>query len=227
MAEFISSFGKIRGKFGNVISYVGANGKNYCKGASLSRKSGTEAQKRQAAAFSAVVKGKIWMKRVIRLGFPGNIYPKGFNGFTSVNVMTAVTVEKIDSTKPVDRHKKTVQEFRGTIDYAKLRVAAGSLVPPVVVCEVDAEDRKVHFTHQKVVVEAIDCFGDDEIYGVLLYAPNYFCKVVKLGTRGENMDESMSFPKEVEAEGMAIYVFARAADGKDTSDSVCLQDGVY
>lgn len=118
MAEFVNSFGKIRGKFGNVISYVGANGKNYCKGASLSRKSGTEAQKRQAAAFGAVVKGKIWMKRVIRLGFPGNIYPKGFNGFTSVNVMTAVTVEKIDSTKPVDRHKKTVQEFRGTIDYA-------------------------------------------------------------------------------------------------------------
>lgn len=82
MAEFVNSFGKIRGKFGNVISYVGANGKNYCKGASLSRKSGTEAQKRQAAAFGAVVKGKIWMKRVIRLGFPGNIYPKGFNGFT-------------------------------------------------------------------------------------------------------------------------------------------------
>lgn len=70
MAEFVNSFGKIRGKFGNVISYVGANGKNYCKGASLSRKSGTGAQKRRLR-LSVPCEGKIWMKRVIRLGVSG------------------------------------------------------------------------------------------------------------------------------------------------------------
>ena len=38
MAELMNPIGKIRGKFGNVIAYVGANGKNYCKGAEVSRK---------------------------------------------------------------------------------------------------------------------------------------------------------------------------------------------
>ena len=44
MAEFINSLGKIRGKFGNVITYGGPNGKNYCRGASISRKPSQEPQ---------------------------------------------------------------------------------------------------------------------------------------------------------------------------------------
>ena len=51
MAEFVNSIGQVRGKFGNVVAYVRANGKNYCKGASISRKPSTESQKQQAAAF--------------------------------------------------------------------------------------------------------------------------------------------------------------------------------
>ena len=162
------------------------------------------------------------MARAIRLGFPGNQYPKGFNGFTSVNVTTAVTVEKINPMKPIARYKKATQEYRGVIDYSKLRVAAGALVSPVVVCEVESGNRKVHFSHQRRVVEAIDCFLDDEIYGVLLHESTHSCKVMRLGTRGEDWNESMDFPEEAEAEGLVVYVFARAADGKDTSDSVCL-----
>ena len=45
MAEFVNSIGQVRGKFGNVVAYVRANGKNYCKGASISRKPSTELQK--------------------------------------------------------------------------------------------------------------------------------------------------------------------------------------
>ena len=45
MAEFVNSIGQVRGKFGNVVAYVRANGKNYCKGASISRKPSTESQK--------------------------------------------------------------------------------------------------------------------------------------------------------------------------------------
>ena len=222
MAEFVNSSGQVRGKFGNVVAYVRANGKNYCKGASISRKPSTESQKQQAAAFAVVVSRKGWMARAIRLGFPGNQYPTGFHGFTSANVTTAVTVEKVNPMKPIVRYKKAIQEYRGIIDYSKLRVAAGDLVSPVVGCEVEAESRKVHFSHQGMAVEAIDCFWDDEIYGVLLREATYSCKVMRLGMRGEDWNESMDFPEEAEAEGLVVYVFARAADGKDTSDSVCL-----
>ncbi len=223
MAEFVNSIGQVRGKFGNVVAYVRANGKNYFKGASISRKPSTESQKQQAAAFAVVVSRKGWMARAIRLGFPGNQYPKGFNGFTSANVTTAVTVEKVNPMKPIVRYKKAIQEYRGIIDYSKLRVAAGALVSPVVGCEVETENRKVHFSHQGMAVEAIDCFWDDEIYGVLLHEATYSCKVMRLGTRGEDWNESMDFPEEAEVEGLVVYVFARAADGKDTSDSVCLK----
>ena len=222
MAEFVNSIGQVRGKFGNVVAYVRANGKNYCKGASISRKPSTEPQKQQAAAFAVVVSRKGWMARAIRLGFPGNQYPKGFNGFTSANVTTAVTVEKVNPMKPIVRYKKAIQEYRGIIDYSKLRVAAGALVSPVVVCEVEAENRKVHLSHQGMVVEAIDCFLDDEIYGVLLHESTHSCKVMRLGTRREDWNESMDFPEKAEEEGLVVYVFARAADGKDASDSVCL-----
>lgn len=222
MAEFVNSIGQVRGKFGNVVAYVRANGKNYCKGASISRKPSTESQKQQAAAFAVVVSRKGWMARAIRLGFPGNQYPKGFNGFTSANVTTAVTVEKVNPMKSIVRYKKAIQEYRGIIDYSKLRVAAGALVSPVVVCKVEAENRKVHFSHQGMVVEAIDCFLDDEIYGVLLHESTHSCKVMRLGMRGEDWNESMDFPEEAEVEGLVVYVFARAADGKDTSDSECL-----
>ena len=223
MAEFVNSIGQVRGKFGNVVAYVRANGKNYCKGASISRKPSTESQKQQAAAFAVVVSRKGWMARAIRLGFPGNQYPKGFNGFTSANVTTAVTVEKVNPMKPIVRYKKAIQEYRGIIDYSKLRVAAGALVSPVVVCTVETERRKVHFSNQGMAVEAIDCFWDDEIYGVLLHEATYSCKVMRLGMRGEDWNESMDFPEEAEVEGLVVYVFARAADGKDTSDSVCLK----
>ena len=109
MAEFVNSIGQVRGKFGNVVAYVRANGKNYCKGESISRKPSTELQKQRAAAFAVVVSKKGWMARAIRLGFPGNQYPKGFNGFTSVNVTTAVTVEKINPMKPIARYKSCLR----------------------------------------------------------------------------------------------------------------------
>ena len=89
MAEFVNSIGQVRGKFGNVVAYVRANGKNYCKGESISRKPSTELQKQRAAAFAVVVSKKGWMARAIRLGFPGNQYPKGFNGFTSCLLYTS------------------------------------------------------------------------------------------------------------------------------------------
>ena len=223
MAEFVNPVGKIRGKYGNVIGYVRPDGKNCCRSASLKRKSGGEPQKRQSMAFGTVAGRKQWLMNIIRGGFPGgNGYAKGFNGFTGANVASAVTVEKIDPGKPVSNRKKAEKEFTGTIDYRKLRVAAGQLVTPVVGVEVDAENRKVVFTHEGMPVESVDCFADDKVYGVILFVPKRRCRLQELGTRGETFVASMEFPNQAETDGLFVYVFAGRADGKDTSDSVCV-----
>ncbi|WP_018339369.1 hypothetical protein [Butyricimonas synergistica] len=223
MAEFVNPIGKIRGKYGNVIGYVRPDGKNCCRSTSLKRKSGGEPQKRQSMAFGTVAGRKQWMMVVIRLGFPGgNGYGKGFNGFTGANVKSAVVVEKIDPEKPVSNRKKAEKEFSGVIDYGKLRVAAGQLVSPMVDVEVDAGNRKVVFTHEGMPVESVDCFSDDKVYGVMLSVPKRRCRLQELGTRGESFVASMDFPGKADADGLFVYVFAVRADGKDTSDSICV-----
>lgn len=223
MAEFVNPIGKIRGKYGNVIGYVRENGKNYCKSAELKRKPNGEVQKRQSVAFGTTAERKQWLMAAIRLGFPGgNGYPKGFNGFVSANVTTAVSVEKINPGTPVKPRKKAEREFRGNIDYRKLRVAAGQLVPPSVSAEVDAESRKVRFTSPGLQLESIDCFSDDRIYGIVAGTREKRCRVVELGTRGETIDTSVDFPRNAEVDEIVVYVFAASADGKDVSDSTCL-----
>ena len=225
MAEFVNPLGKIRGKLGNVINYVGANGKNYCRGVSAKVRSCQEPQKRRAVGFGTVSERGRWLMPAIRLGFPGdNGYPKGFRGFTSVNAVSGVCVEKIDPLKPVNRRKKAPAEFRGIIDYEELFVAAGQLRTPVVEAEVDTGNRKVIFHHAEVLVESVDCFLDDVIYGVILYNPRRVCRVVELGKRGEVFDITVDFEKNVDVEEFIVYVFARRADGKDASNSVCLRE---
>lgn len=223
MAEFVNPLGKIRGKYGNVIGYVRKNGKNCCKSAGLKHKPNGEKQKRQSVAFGTTATRKRWLMSAIRLGFPGgNGYPKGFNGFVSANVMNAVNVEKIAPEVPVNPHKKAGREFRGNIDYRKLRVAAGQLVVPSVRAGVDAESRKVCFASPGVQLESIDCFSDDKIYGVVVGIRARRCRVMELGTRGEAIGMSVDFPGNAGADKIVVYVFAASADGKDVSDSVCV-----
>ena len=218
MAEFVNPLGKIRGKFGNVITYGGPNGKNYCRGTSISRKPSQEPQKRQSAAFGTITERKIWMRDAVQLGFPGgNGYPKGFRGFTSANVMDAVTVEKANPEKPFNSRKKAVKEFNGVINYEKLRVAAGALVIPEIRAEVDMENRRIFFTHEKEEIESVDCFLDDKICKT-----KYICRVEELGLRGETIEKSVNFSEKIAGGGLVIYTFAKNADGKDVSDSVCL-----
>ena len=223
MAEFVNPIGKIRGKFGNVIGYVKKNGKNYCKSTGLKRKPSGEEQKRQSVAFGTTAAGKQWLMEAIRLGFPGgNGYPKGFNGFVSANVVNAVSVEKTDPEAPLNPRKKAMREFKGNMDYRKLRVAAGRLVPPSVDAEVDMEGRKVRFASPGIQLESIDCFSDDKIYGVVIGVRNRRCRVTELGVRGEALGMSVDFPGNTGADEIVVYVFAASADGKDVSDSVYL-----
>lgn len=226
MAEFVNSIGQVRGRYGNVIGYVGANGKNYCKGTALARKSGGEAEKRRSVVFGTVVARKGWMMSVIRVGFPGSDgYPKGFRGFTSANVPGAVVVEAINPGKEVNPRKKASQEFRGSINYGKLRVAAGALAVPSVEVNVDAGKREIVFTHRGAPLESVDCFLDDKVYGAFLFEPESVCRVMELGTRGEAFEKSMEIPVEVDPARLVVYVFATNASGGRASDSVCLLGG--
>lgn len=120
---------------------------------------------------------------------------------------------------PVNPHKKAGREFRGNIDYRKLRVAAGQLVMPSVRAEVDAESRKECFASPRVQPESIDCFLDDKIYGVVVGIRARRYRVMKLGTREEAIGISVDFPENAGADEIIIYVFAASADGKDVSDA--------
>ena len=89
--------------------------------------------------------------------------------------------------------------------------------------EIDAENRKVSFTSPGVQFESVDCFMDDSIYAVFLYDNKHRCLVKELGKRGETLNTTVDFPQDATAEELIIYVFAKNADGKDVSDSVCLR----
>ena len=89
--------------------------------------------------------------------------------------------------------------------------------------EIDAENRKVSFTSPGIQFESVDCFMDDSIYADILYDNKYRCFVKELGKRGETLNTTVDFPRDATAEELIIYVFAKNADGKDVSDSVCLR----
>lgn len=223
MAEFVNPLGKIRGKCGNIVLYVTKNGKNCCKGSVLERKPGGEGQKRQNVAFAAVADKKSWLMKVIRVGFPGGSgYAKGFAGFISANVRNAVTVEKIHPEKELSPRKKAKQEFKGSVDYGRLCVAAGQLTPPVVSAEACPERRKVVFTSPGSPMESIDCFADDKIYGVVIDPSERVCRFQEIGVRGESFTTEVDFPQDATVQHLVVYAFATSADGKEASDSVCL-----
>lgn len=225
MAEFINAFGKIRGKFGNVIGYIRADGKNFCKSTCLKRAPSGEKQKCRSVEFSTIAHMKRGLGQVIKLGFPGGKnYPKGYNGFASANGTGVLIVEKIDPEKPISKRKKAAKEFRGIVDYGKLRVAAGTLVSPEASVVVDAGKREVTFTHPGIFMNSIDCFLDDKIYGVILFGTRCSNHVVELGTRGETTTRSVELKKEINPDNIAVYLFATSANGQEASDSVCLRE---
>ena len=146
----------------------------------------------------------------------------GYLAGTLSSLVTTSGMEKANPEKPFNSRKKAVKEFNGVINYEKLRVAAGSLVIPEIRAEVDMENRRIFFTHEKEEIESVDCFLDDKSYAVLLCKTKYICRVEELGLRGETIEKSVNFSEKIAGEGLVIYVFAKNADGKDVSDSVCL-----
>ena len=66
------------------------------------------------------------------------------------------------------------------------------------------------------------CTPHDKIYAVLLCKTKYICRVEELGFRGETIERNVNFSEKIAGGGLVIYIFAKNADGKDVSDSVCL-----
>lgn len=223
MAEINSTLGNIRGKVGNVILYEGRNGKTLARGAWLVRKASEEPQKRQSAVFGTLTKLKRRLKPVIDIGFPGNGKTlKGCNAFMSVNSKEVVTVEKIKPSKKLSKRKTAIQEFKAKIDISKLRVASGPLLAPSVEAEIDTKQKEARFRHRAILVNAADCFLDDRIHAALVDEGKWIALSKEICLRGEDGEETVKIPDNMDPKRVVLYAFATSADGRYASDSVCL-----
>lgn len=221
MAEINSTFGDIRGKVGNLILYKGRQDKTLCRGSWLKRRASNETQKRQSTVFGMLAKMKRMMKPIIHIGFPGNGKAlKGCNAFVSANWKDVISVEKINPKKKISKRKTAMKEFKGEIDFRKLRVAAGPLLPPTV--EVEVEKEQVRVRHKAVSIYTADCFLNDRVYIGLVDNEKLYSWAREICHRSESGEFVVPFPEIVSPEKAVIYAFAISADGLYASDSVCL-----
>lgn len=214
------------GKVGNIVLYEGRNGEILCRANAFLSKKKTEKQKRHFEAFGVVMRMSVFLKGIIRIGFPGEKqFPAGVRGFVRANVNTAVEVKKLNPEKRLSAQKCAPQEFEGRVDFTRLRVADGSLgVPEGVTAEVDAETQTVRFVWQGMELESPFRFRDDRLYGaVVSLNKRAISRVFPIGTRGESGTCEVTIDSEnIRVEHAAVYVFATSADGKQASPSVCL-----
>ncbi len=228
MAIIKSTFGKMKGKVGNLVLYDGPNGETLCRSNGHMTGKKTEKQKRHFEAFGTLMRLGIFLRAVIRVGFPGEKrFPAGVRGFVRANVNTAVEVEKIKPEKKVSAQKQAPEEFRGRVDFARLQVADGSLgAPEGVRAEVDAATQTVRFSWPGMELESPCRFRDDRLYGVVVSLnERAISRVFPIGTRGESGDREVSVESEyIRVEHAAVYVFATSADGKKASPSVYLDN---
>lgn len=227
MAIVKSTFGKMKGKVGNLVLYDGPNGETFCRANGYMTGQKTEKQKRHFEAFGTLMRLGIFLRAVIRVGFPGEKrFPAGIQGFVRANVNTAVEVEKIKPEKKVNAQKQAPKEFRGRVDFARLQVADGSLgAPEGVRAEVDAATQTVRFSWTGIALESPCRFRDDRLYGaVISLNKRAISRVFPIGTRGESGTREVTIDSEnIRVEHAAVYVFATSADGKKASPSVFLE----
>lgn len=230
MAVIDTIFGKLRGRVGNLVFYEDGAGRTVMRKRGGKRgPSKKEGQKRQNVVFGTLTGHGGWMQEVIRLGFPGRGGWQGsFGRFTRANTRGVVTTEPLNPGRPLSRRRKAMDEFRGVVDYAWLKVSEGALAVPVGSVEVDKEERLVRFRSEGQPVEAVDCYSDDRVYGVVLCPSRYVCQVVEIGSRGTGGEAEVTLPAKVKKSKKSdcmCYLFAVRADGLEASDSVCVYDG--
>lgn len=227
MAIVETIFGKFRGRIGNVVYYEDRAGRVVCRSSGWKQGPGKqEGQKRRNTVFGTLSEHYVWMEEVIRLGFPGGEgWPRWYGGFTRANVRGVVTTEPTRPGQPLSRRRKAMDEFRAEVDYTRLRVSAGSLAVPAGSVEVDREARLVRFRGEGQPVEAVDCYSDDRVYGVVLCPSARVCRVVEIGPRGAGGEAEVSLSKKAGTLPWMYYLFAVRADGKMASDSVFLPEG--
>lgn len=226
MAIVESFFGKYRGRVGNVVFSVDKEGRVICRARKGKEGPGKEGQKRRNAVFGTLAGHCVWMGEVIRLGFPGgNGRPGSHGGFMRANMKGVVTTEQAVPGRSLSRRRGAMEEFRGVVDYGRLRLSAGVLSVPRGSVEVDREAGVVLFRSEGQPVEAVDCYTDDRVYGVVLCPSVYHCRVVEVGCRGTGGEMEVRLLERERSLPLFCYLFATRLDGLEVSDSVCLFDG--
>lgn len=216
MAQIQSTLGNIKGKFGHVVIYRNKDGKSLMRSSGFNHKIHSEARKRSTTAFSTVAHCKQWLQEVIRLGFPeGNRNFQGNAGFMHANATTATVVK---SEHP--------QGYKGYVDTSKFRVSAGILEKPDMTLDINTTDRTLTFRHHGCVYNRIDCFTTDRLYAVAISFSTYTYQLVELGTRGTDSETTVTLNPQIHTNDLSVYTFATQADGKNSSDSVCLYTSV-
>lgn len=154
--------------------------------------------------------------RFVRRVLP--VVRKGFVGVgrgTTSNAFVAANLENVT----VD------EQYAGSLDYGRLRLAEGLLVPPRVSVTYDEGEKGYTFAQSAQEDEAGFASSDDRVWAVLLETGLERVRMVALGTRGEASTANFPLPEEWDAERVRLYAFAVTKNGRMASDSVPLTVG--
>ena len=210
MAEFNSVLlGKAFKSVGN-LTLVYTRSKNIVRSKVFKRKN-TETPEILTQRAKIRVLGRFGRRvlPVIRKGFVGVGRGTTSNAFVAAN-LGSVTVD---------------ERYAGSIDYSRLRLAEGLLVPPQVSAAYDGTERFYTFVRTGQEDEAGFSSPDDRVWAVLLETELERVRMVALDTRGESGSSTFPLPAEWNAERVRVYAFAVSKNGRMASDSVHLTVG--
>lgn len=223
MAIIESIFGKFRGRLGDTVFYEDSAGRTLCRSTGGSRKPSGEKQKRWNCVFGTLSELGAYLASIIQYGFPGEKdFPKGSKGFIKANSKGVVTTELLRPGQALSRRRKATKEFRAKIDYAKLRIASGTLAPPRGEALYDKENNRMRFKSEACPADSFDCYTDDRIFAVVLNKATFHHRMVEIGTRGHANEREVDLFKNSKSKNLKCYLFAISADGAAASDSVYL-----
>ena len=143
---------------------------------------------------------------VIRKGFVG------VGGSTTSNAFVKMNLGAVDVTA----------EHVATVDFDRLKLASGVLIPPSMTVTVDALGSQ--FTVSAAAQEAMSGFAalEDLLWLVFIDTDLRQAVMLNVGTRENGGMATFSLPENWTAEQVKAYCFATSENGKEVSDSKLL-----
>ena len=201
--------GDVRKSVANVTMYAGANGYSIARGKrNTVRNPRTPAQLTQRAKLKALEEASRYFAPAAALGFPGR---KGgntfYNAFVSSN-MAAVTVD---------------ENYEPTIDFEKLKCAAGSLQNGKVTITVDEENGKV-MVSQEAQTRWNTVANPTDVLHVVIYEKTKKEMIVEAcRNRKEAGSTSIAMDEGWSKENLVFYAFMLSKDKRKASDSMVIR----